>query len=251
MRKVLPNCRKCSEVIDPSEKRASGGNLNVCKPCRVAYFDAYNATRDRASQTPKTDTQKRDKAAYCANYWRNNRDRLADYQARYREANRERINARQRAYRDKNLEDVKASKKRRKHTTNARNKYRYETDPCYKLKMLVRARLREVIVDLKGVSFTSGESYRLLGCSLAELKTHIEQQFRDGMTWENHASVWELDHIKPLAGFNLIDPPQLAEACHYTNLQPLLCSENSMKSDFYNGVRARRARHQTSTPNTP
>jgi hypothetical protein len=241
VRRVLPNCRKCSEPIDSCEKRASGGNLNVCKSCRVAYFAAYNARRDKSNNRSKTEDQKRKRAEYCAAYWRINQDRLADYHARYRAENRERINSRQRAYREKNLEAVKDSKKRRSHVTNARNKHRYETEPGYKLKVLVRARLTEVIKNLKGsVGFTAGESYRLLGCSLTNLREHIEGQFRDGMTWDNHATVWELDHIKPLAAFDLIDVSQLKEACHYTNLQPLLCAENNTKSDFHEGVRTRR-----------
>lgn len=73
------------------------------------------------------------------------------------------------------------------------------------------------------------------GCSVEAFRSHIESQFRDGMTWDNWgrgwggAREWHLDHIRPLASFDLTDLKQVAEACHYTNIQPLWASENRSK----------------------
>ena len=54
------------------------------------------------------------------------------------------------------------------------------------------------------------------------------------MTWENWSRAgWHIDHIKPLASFNLQNLDQLTEACHYTNLQPLWAEENLVKGDRY------------------
>ena len=51
------------------------------------------------------------------------------------------------------------------------------------------------------------------------------------MTWENYGRMgWHMDHIIPLANFDLTDRQQFLEACHYTNLQPLWWQENLMKS---------------------
>jgi hypothetical protein len=50
------------------------------------------------------------------------------------------------------------------------------------------------------------------------------------MTWENWAHRgWHLDHIRPLASFDLTDESQLKEAIHYTNLQPLWAEDNIRK----------------------
>jgi hypothetical protein len=70
----------------------------------------------------------------------------------------------------------------------------------------------------------------LLGCSLAKAQSHLESQFSLGMTWDNHGE-WHIDHIRPCASFDLTDPEQQKECCHYTNLQPLWAAENLAKSD--------------------
>jgi hypothetical protein len=47
---------------------------------------------------------------------------------------------------------------------------------------------------------------------------------------------WHIDHIRPLASFDLSDPFQFKEACHYTNLQPLWWMDNLIKGDNYVAV---------------
>jgi len=75
-----------------------------------------------------------------------------------------------------------------------------------------------------------GRAIDELGCSAAEAREHIENQFSEGMTWENwsHAG-WHIDHKKPLCSFDMLDPEQLKIALHYTNLQPLWSEDNLKK----------------------
>lgn len=71
-----------------------------------------------------------------------------------------------------------------------------------------------------------------LGCTLPVLRTHLESQWQPGMTWESYGNLpgkWNIDHVKPLASFDLSDPEECARACHYTNLQPMWALENSAK----------------------
>lgn len=69
------------------------------------------------------------------------------------------------------------------------------------------------------------------GYTLEELRRHLEQQFAPGMTWENRGKVWEIDHIRPLAGFVIPDAecPAFREAWGLTNLRPLLKADNRAK----------------------
>ena len=65
---------------------------------------------------------------------------------------------------------------------------------------------------------------------VAELRDYLESKFQPGMTWDNWTTNgWHIDHIKPLASFDLTDREQFLRACHYTNLQPLWAIDNLKK----------------------
>lgn len=96
-----------------------------------------------------------------------------------------------------------------------------------KLIKLLRRRLENSMFALKRGQSKSKTARELLGCDLEELRAHLEKQFRDGMTWENHGfKGWHVDHIQPLAAFDLSDLDQQRKAFHYSNLQPLWWKEN-------------------------
>ena len=75
---------------------------------------------------------------------------------------------------------------------------------------------------LKVTSLLSSENFS------QEDKEHLENQFKEGMTWHNR-SEWHIDHIVPLSSAN--NEEELYKLCHYTNLQPLWAEENLKKSN--------------------
>lgn len=84
---------------------------------------------------------------------------------------------------------------------------------------------------------------RDLGCTIAELRQHLESKWLPGMSWENYGkNGWHVDHIRPLAAFDLTVREQAVVAVHYTNLQPLWATDNHKKSsfDYVTGRRAYR-----------
>jgi hypothetical protein len=69
-----------------------------------------------------------------------------------------------------------------------------------------------------------------LGCNVLELKNHLEFQFKEGMSWNNHGLFgWHIDHIKPLSSAKT--EKELYILCHYTNLQPLWAKDNLSKGN--------------------
>jgi hypothetical protein len=101
-------------------------------------------------------------------------------------------------------------------------------DPEVKLINNIRTRVRQA---LKGTPKES-TTMNLVGCSIETLREHLESQFAEGMTWDNHRTHgWHIDHIRPCSSFDLSDPEQQKECFHYTNLQPLWWWENLEKGD--------------------
>lgn len=77
-----------------------------------------------------------------------------------------------------------------------------------------------------------GSTMSLTGCTVAELRQHLESQFVDDMSWDNYGrNGWHVDHIRPCASFDLSDPEQQRQCFHYTNLQPLWATDNIRKKD--------------------
>lgn len=151
----------------------------------------------------------------------------------WREKNPERAKATTQAWREVNKNrhlDHAASWKRKNRDrfnkiTRERYAVRYATDINYKIKVCLRGRLG---MALRG-SLKASNTTALLGCSIDELRFHLERQFQPGMTWENHGPVWHIDHIKTCASFDLSNPEQQKQCFHYTNLQPLWAVENLKK----------------------
>jgi hypothetical protein len=106
-------------------------------------------------------------------------------------------------------------------------RHKLRTDENFKLALYLRTRPWQAI---KGIR-KAGSFVRDLGCSIEEVRIYIEQKFSGRMSWKNWGSYWELDHVKPLAMFDLTNRRQFLRACHYTNLQPLSIKEHRRKTN--------------------
>ncbi len=128
----------------------------------------------------------------------------------------------------------KADPEKYRAKAKASYKKRYVNGSAFKLKACLRARLRYALIAQKVKK--SDSAILLLGCTAVEACLYISSQFKPGMDWSNYGAVWEIDHIKPFAAFNLSVPEELVQANHYTNLQPLFVIDNRTKSDRWEGV---------------
>ena len=158
---------------------------------------------------------------------------------KWQQNNPEKRRASLRKHYQNNREKRNASSRKRskrpevKKKKRARHRERYHTDPQYRIKKILRSRLRRA---LKGKN-KSARTMKLVGCSIPHLMEHLKKQFSPGMTWENQGK-WHVDHMMPCASFDLSDPEQQRRCFHYTNLQPMWGTENISKGDniLYNRV---------------
>lgn len=159
-----------------------------------------------------------------------------EYNSRLEVKERKKENQKKYFSNPKNIQKLK--KYRKKYNSNPKNvlkrrKYynnRIKKDTIFKLSKTIRCRfLKAVKKDYKNTSCIN-----LLGCSIEDFKIHLELQFKNGMTWDNHGKFgWHIDHIKPCASFNLSDLDHQKKCFHYTNFQPLWWKDNILKSDKF------------------
>ena len=110
-----------------------------------------------------------------------------------------------------------------------RNKYKRDkklNNPLFKLSCNISTL---IYVSVKNQGYTKkSKTYEILGCSFEHFKAHLENQFIDGMTWENQG-LWHMDHIYPVS--RATDEEHLIKLNHYTNFQPLWAEDNIKKSN--------------------
>lgn len=76
----------------------------------------------------------------------------------------------------------------------------------------------------------AGHAVTDLGCTIPEFVDYIERRWTAGMDWSNWGvHGWQLDHIRPLASFDLTSADACKRALHYTNYQPLWAADNLRK----------------------
>jgi hypothetical protein len=231
-------CRKCDEIKPIFEfyfREDTKKYRSECKTCT-------NIINNKISKNENSKNSRR--AYYIRNkekininqkiYRSKNRNKINAQKSEYRCNNKEKIIERDRQYRVNNKEKIiernkKYYKKNKLKILSRACKYRNNrerTDIQYKLACRLRTRLGDAIRNNQ----KSGSAVRDLGCSIADLKQYLETKFQYGMTWENYGfGGWHIDHIRPLASFDLTDRKQFLEACHYTNLQPLWATDNFKK----------------------
>jgi 5-methylcytosine-specific restriction endonuclease McrA len=190
-------------------------NRKKFKSGTISYYEVWGTLEDidryreysrKSYQKNREKTLKR-----CRNYEIKNAEKIAERKSIYYLKNKERINKRQRKY----------------------EKFKYYSDPAYRLAVKTRGRIREYIKKLKVPK--RDKSHQFLGCNYQFFRQYIEAKFTEGMTWEKFLlGEIHIDHIRPISSFNLLDENELKKAFHYTNCQPLWAKDNLKKKDKWN-----------------
>jgi len=129
--------------------------------------------------------------------------------------------------RERTRENAKKWNSLNKEKRKSAHKKRMENNPIYMLGCKIRTL---IATSFANNNYTkNSKTYSILGCSFECLKNHLEMQFKEGMSWENHGRYgWHIDHIIPISSAKTEE--EILKLNHYTNLQPLWALENLKKS---------------------
>lgn len=181
----------------------------VCSRCNInKTYD--NFVKDSKSKDGLKSSCKECIKIYGHIYRIDNNYKIQEYNKLYRSNNKEKINKTIKTYQNNNKEKLYEC-------SRVYHKTRYNQDPEFKLRRLLRDRILKLIINKN----TTKTALLLLGCNYDYFKFHLESQFKPEMTWSNHGEIWEIDHIKPCSSFNLADIEQQKQCFHYSNTQPL------------------------------
>lgn len=196
-------CYDCKTVKSASEfhkhKNEIGGLKNQCKACCAIRRSKY----------------------YKAN-------KIIEQKAskKYKKENSRSLSEATREYRKRNPDKVKKWKKT--------FYLKCMSDPVLHLHLTFGSKLNRMIKKSKNNKTIK----ELLGYSFEELVKHLEQQFSEGMTWENYGKAWHIDHIVPKSWFKFsgADDPEFQKCWALSNLQPLWAEENLKKGNRYQSI---------------
>jgi hypothetical protein len=155
--------------------------------------------------------------------YKENKNNVCEYRRNYNKKywlkNKEKLKINMRIYSQQN-------KKILHEKQQDKNRIKYINDDLYRLKVQLRSRIK--LSNKK--KFVA--SMDLIGCSILDYVKYLESKFKIGMTWQNHGqgiNCWHIDHIIPLASFDLSKLEEQQKAFHYSNTQPLWEYENLSK----------------------
>ena len=105
-------------------------------------------------------------------------------------------------------------------------------DPKYRLGIRTRTAVWQLLKE-RNINKTN-KTFALLGYTIEELMNHLENQFTEGMTWDNYGN-WHVDHKKPMTLFEFTstDDEGFKECWSLDNLQPLWEKDNLSKGTRY------------------
>jgi hypothetical protein len=126
-------------------------------------------------------------------------------------------------YREKNIDNIRKTKR-----DYERN--RKSSDPLYKLISNFRTAIYQVLKESNVEK--NGHYFDILGYTPEELIVHLENQFTEGMTWDNYGE-FHVDHKLPISYFNIkeIGDEEFMKCWCLDNLQPMWGEENIRKSN--------------------
>jgi hypothetical protein len=155
------------------------------------------------------------------------RRKLTNYEVdnKWREKNKSKLNKIRRDKR-KNDEQYKKTdnercKKFRKENKEWMRIYHRDWSNRNKIQVNLRRRFK------RAFDRSSPKLKFLVGCDIEFFRNYLQNQFTEGMTWDNYGSFWSIDHRLPISFAKTQEDMDVI--FHYTNCRPLELIKNSAK----------------------
>lgn len=237
---TLKICNTCHK-LKPLSKMYRPNKRCLCKQCRNLVRKS-NYNNDKQKQREKQRLYYKNKGFLTrGRYRKNNKDKFKSYMTQYLEKNKTKISGQKKINNEKNKSHYSEQHKlwlrtNHNHVLKHAND-RYKNDIEYRLKHCMRMRIKTAVNKIK-IGSISKQLLIFIGCSLTDLKIHLEKQFQPGMSWGNYGiknDQWSIDHIKPCSLFDHTNIEEIKKCHNFTNLRPMWHSDNVKKSNRISG----------------
>jgi hypothetical protein len=195
-------CNICQQEKDPSSFRKSGSyTFKSCNACLAVKRKQYLKDHPEKAKQGYSESKKK--------WLKNNRDKRKQYEQEYYLKNKEKFSA------NSKLPSRKKSKYQYK-----KNKLK---DPIHRLRNNISNAICKAIKQSK-----NGSIMRFLNYTIEQLKTHLENQFDQNMSWNNYGLYWHLDHIIPQSDlpYSSMQDHNFTICWGLSNLRPLEAIQN-------------------------
>ena len=141
------------------------------------------------------------------------------------------------AYKKWQLSDKGRKNKVSYRSKAAANLRRYRKEKPYTPLQRVINSMRARMCSILRGKITDKTTLKYIGCTVSQIRRHLESTFKDGMTWDNYGighgdkREWNVDHIIPISKFNLEDLNEVAKALHWTNTKAEWAVDNYKKGN--------------------
>jgi hypothetical protein len=219
----IKKCTQCNSEKPLIDYYAHGGK---CKECVKANQRERNERSSKKEKEIMKDPNLRSQKKFCSGCgqdktvgdFRINRGECLDCERKYgREYNRDNHDVRQ-TWWENNLDRAHKLQadwyQRNKEHVRAKFTSRYDEDKCFRIHHSLKRRLQ---LSISKISSTTD----YIGTSFEQVANWLEYNFIDGMSWDNHGTVWDIDHVIPIARWDLNNQQHIDLCFDWKNLSPL------------------------------
>jgi len=230
-KQIEKKCTVCGETKALSEFYKRGGK---CKECTKILQRERNETNKKKRIQQENDPEQMSKPKKCETCrktktvkdFRMNRLSCLDCEREYgRKYGKEHPEIR-RTWHENNIErhsELNAKNYQlHKKEINDKLKNRYHNDKCYRIHKTKQRNLQRIIKKFQQIG---GKTKHI------QLFEWFEYNFTEEMTWNNHGTYWDIDHVIPVDKWNLEDEEQVKLCFDWKNLMPIKCKYNRNKKN--------------------